>query len=50
MRDDEKKMTDRKNENRTKKKYQKPAIVHTTSIETIAGRCAQTVGCTPSQQ
>ena len=33
-----------------KKKYEKPTIAHTTTIETIAGRCAQTVGCVPSQQ
>ncbi|MBN1999191.1 hypothetical protein JW935_16655 [candidate division KSB1 bacterium] len=28
--------------------YQKPAIIHSTSIETVAGRCSQSVGCTPS--
>ena len=33
-----------------KKPYEKPAIVHTTKIETLAGTCVQTVGksCVPS--
>ncbi|MBN2000239.1 hypothetical protein JW935_22000 [candidate division KSB1 bacterium] len=32
-----------------KKQYTRPAIIHSTSIETVAGRCAQSIGCTPSQ-
>lgn len=33
-----------------KKPYEKPAIVHTTKIETLAGTCVQTVGesCVPA--
>jgi len=32
------------------KQYQKPAIVHTTKIETLAGTCGLTVGqsCVPA--
>jgi len=31
-----------------KKKYQKPQIVHTKMIETLAGSCNQAIeGCTP---
>ena len=35
---------------RKKKKYEKPAIVHTTKIETLAGTCVNTVGqsCVPA--
>ena len=37
-------------EKSTKKPYEKPAVVHTTKIETLAGTCVQTVGnqCTPA--
>jgi len=33
-----------------KNKYEKPAIIHTTKIETLAGTCVQTVGeqCVPA--
>ena len=48
--EDMKRKTDEKKSAKDKKKYQKPEITHTTKIETIAGRCAQTVGCVPSQQ
>jgi len=45
------KKTDNKKQNNLKKKpYEKPAIVHTTKIETLAGTCVQTVGnsCVPA--
>ena len=36
--------------NPKKKKYEKPAIVHTTKIDTLAGTCVQTAGnqCVPA--
>lgn len=45
------KQTDnKKKKNLGKKPYEKPAIVHTTKIETLAGTCVQTVGqsCVPA--
>ncbi|MBN1997387.1 hypothetical protein JW935_07540 [candidate division KSB1 bacterium] len=33
----------------TKREYRKPSIIHSSNIETVAGRCSQSVGCTPSQ-
>ena len=45
-----KKIEDKKQNNLKKKHYEKPAIVHTTKIETLAGTCVQTVGnqCVPA--
>ena len=45
-----KKTTDKKQPALKKKIYEKPAIVHTTKIETLAGTCVQTVGqaCVPA--
>ena len=45
-----KKHEDKKQKNLKKKTYKKPAIVHTTKIETLAGTCVQTVGqsCVPA--
>jgi len=45
-----KKTTTTKQKNQQKKKYEKPAIVHTTKIETLAGTCVQTSGqsCVPA--
>ena len=39
-----------KQQNHKKKIYEKPTIVHTTRIETLAGTCVNTVGqsCVPS--
>jgi len=31
-----------------KKKYEKPQIMHTSVIETLAGSCIQLGGCVPS--
>ena len=31
----------------SRKPYEKPSIIHTSSIETMAGSCEQTIGCTP---
>ena len=41
---------DKKQKNIKKKQYEKPAIVHTTKIETLAGTCVNTVGqaCVPA--
>ena len=40
----------KKQKNTKKKSYEKPAIVHTTRIETLAGTCVNTVGqaCVPA--
>lgn len=35
-------------ENSNKKKYNKPKIVHSSKIETLAGSCAATSFCTPN--
>ena len=45
-----KKTENKKQKNLEKKPYEKPAIVHTTKIETLAGTCGQTVGnsCVPA--
>jgi len=45
-----KKSEAKKQKTLTKKNYEKPAIVHTTKIETLAGTCVQTVGesCVPA--
>ncbi|MFH1007104.1 MAG: hypothetical protein V1800_06310 [Candidatus Latescibacterota bacterium] len=31
-----------------RKVYEKPGIIHSSSIETMAGSCIQTVACTPN--
>ncbi|MFQ5768907.1 MAG: hypothetical protein ACE5HX_00115 [bacterium] len=31
-----------------KKTYEKPRIIHSSKIETLAGSCASTVSCTPN--
>ena len=41
------KLNDNKNL-KSKKKYQKPRIVHTKVIETLAGSCNGTINCTPN--
>jgi len=33
---------------KAKKKYQKPHIVHTKIIETLAGSCNGSIGCNPN--
>ena len=45
-----KKSDTKKQKNLQQKKYEKPAIIHSTKIETLAGTCAQTVGqaCVPA--
>ncbi|MDW7681053.1 MAG: hypothetical protein SCK70_10840 [bacterium] len=45
-----KKADNKKQKKFIKKAYEKPAIVHTTKIETLAGTCVQTVGqaCVPA--
>ena len=45
-----KKSEDKKQKILKKKHYEKPAIIHTTKIETLAGTCVQTVGqsCVPA--
>jgi len=45
-----KKTADKKQKNLQKKNYEKPAIVHTTKIETLAGTCVNTSGqaCVPA--
>ena len=45
-----KKTSTKNQKNLHKKKYEKPAIVHTTKIETLAGTCVQTSGqsCVPA--
>jgi len=45
-----KKSATKKQKNLQKKKYEKPAFIHSTKIETLAGTCAQTVGqtCVPA--
>jgi hypothetical protein len=45
-----KKTTTKKQKNLKKKNYGKPAIVHTTKIEIVAGTCVQTSGqsCVPA--
>jgi len=45
-----KKAEDKKQKNLKKKKYEKPTIINTTKIDTLAGTCVQTVGqtCVPA--
>ena len=45
-----KKIDDKNQKILKKKKYEKPAIVHTTKIEILAGTCVQTSGqsCVPA--
>jgi len=45
-----KKTDDKKQKNLKKKPYEKPEIVHTTKIETLAGTCVNIVGqsCVPA--
>ena len=43
----EMKLNDKKNL-KSKKKYQKPHIVHTKVIETLAGSCNGSVACNPN--
>ncbi len=43
--------TQQKNKNDKKvekKKYEKPQIIHTSKIETLAGSCASLGGCIPA--
>ena len=42
------KKVERRTENSNKKKYEKPQIIHSSKIETLAGSCAATSFCTPN--